>query len=108
MALAPSIPAIKSRNHARNSVENIWLSQPQRRFRRDALLSPAEKLLASLPLRHPYSASGQAVGLGGCFARLFVPRSPALQTILHARLERREWGARSQFWLTEMEINCFI
>jgi hypothetical protein len=47
-----------------DSVANIWLSRPQRRFR------PAEELLASAVVLLLYRASGEAVGIGTGLGRL--------------------------------------
>lgn len=74
--------AIESQGHACKSVANIWLSQPQRRFRRVAFLSPAQKLLASAAVPPLYSRSGEAVGISGGPARLFGSCPPVLETIL--------------------------
>ena len=73
---------LECRNHARKSVANIWLSRPQRRVRRAALLPPAEELLANAVVLPPYSASGEAVGISAGLARLFGSSPPALQAIL--------------------------
>ena len=76
--------AIESPNHACESVANIRLPGPQRRFRRTAILSPAEKLLASAAVLPLYGSSGEAIGVGGGLARLFGSCPPSLQTILDA------------------------
>src|SRR3989442_1254779 len=67
---------------------------PQRRFRRAALLSAAEELLASAVVLPLHGASGEAVGIGAGLARLFGSCSSAFQAILDAlRMEGRSSAA---------------
>lgn len=77
-------PAIESWSYAGESLANIRLPRPQRRFRRATLLPPLEELLVGLPFPRLHIAGDEATGVGKGLAWLFASCPSSLEAILDA------------------------
>ena len=77
--------AIESRNHACNSVADIWLCEPRRRFRRAALVSPLKSYWGIVP---------------------FVVYKLFGYSLLARPLSRRFWTVSE--WNNEVSLRAFV